>query len=690
VASTEQQVPAPALLERESLITALDVALEEARAGTGRLVFVGGEAGVGKTSLVRAFGARVQARLLNGTCDSLATPTPFGAFLDVASELRAPLDEHVRAGADARTVAVALLDELRRTSVLVLEDVHWADEATLDVLRVLGERVERTPSLVVATYREDEIEGSHPLRLVLGELASTSAVSRICVPRLTSDAVETLAAPHDADGRAVYELTQGMPSTSPRCLPPAPRSCPRPFATRCSGMLRERAGGIEFRHELARLAVERAVAPARRRTLHGTILAALASPSVREPDDARLAHHTEEAGDERAALRHARAAGARAKRLRSHREAAAQLARALRHAAGLPDPERAELFAAFAHEAHLTGRFEESIQAWTDAIALYRALGNRLGEGSALSYLTRPLVSFSRNAEAEEASEGNRLPAPEHRRRTRARPGLLDRDRSQHARVGARRDVRARAGGAASPGPHRLRGRAWPRRFLHVLLAGGCACLPVAVGRGGPGRARRPPPCQRADKARGTGRLRAGPRQAASVVRRRARVLAVEGGRPRRGARLDRRALPPPTRGLGRRGRRSVASPGLPLRGRARALAESEDERLLLEALGEFEQLGAQPAAKLVRQALRTRGAAVPRGPRPATRSNPAELTSRELDVLRLVAAGMRNAEVADELVLSRRTVDHHVSAILRKLSVRTRGEAAAAATRLGLLERDT
>jgi ATP/maltotriose-dependent transcriptional regulator MalT len=119
----------------------------------------------------------------------------------------------------------------------------------------------------------------------------------------------------------------------------------------------------------------------------------------------------------------------------------------------------------------------------------------------------------------------------------------------------------------------------------------------------------------------------------------------------------------------------------------ARALAESEDQELLLEALGEFERLGAQPAAKLLRQTLRARGAAVPRGPRPATRANPAELTSRELEVLRLVAAGMRNADVANELVLSSRTVDHHVSAILRKLRVKTRGEAAAEATRLGLLE---
>ena len=118
----------------------------------------------------------------------------------------------------------------------------------------------------------------------------------------------------------------------------------------------------------------------------------------------------------------------------------------------------------------------------------------------------------------------------------------------------------------------------------------------------------------------------------------------------------------------------------------ARALAEAEDDEALLAALDVFEGLGAGPAAKLLRQALRERGLTLPRGPRPATQANPAKLTAREVEVLRLVAAGMRNAEVARELVLSPRTVDHHVSAILRKLDVRSRGEAAVAASRIGLL----
>ena len=120
----------------------------------------------------------------------------------------------------------------------------------------------------------------------------------------------------------------------------------------------------------------------------------------------------------------------------------------------------------------------------------------------------------------------------------------------------------------------------------------------------------------------------------------------------------------------------------------ARALADSGDEVLLRDALTELERLGAQPLALDVRQSLRTLGASVPRGPRASTRENPAELTAREVEVLALVSEGLQNAAIAERLVLSRRTVDHHVSAILRKLNARTRGEAVAAATQLGVLER--
>ena len=118
----------------------------------------------------------------------------------------------------------------------------------------------------------------------------------------------------------------------------------------------------------------------------------------------------------------------------------------------------------------------------------------------------------------------------------------------------------------------------------------------------------------------------------------------------------------------------------------ARALVESDDQDSIREALVALERLGAAPLAQAVRQTLRSQGASVPRGPRASTRENPAALTARELEVLGLVAEGLTNADIAGRLVLSSRTVDHHVSSILRKLGARNRGEAVASASRLGLV----
>ena len=431
------------LLEREGLLAQLD----GTRSAGGRLVFVGGEAGVGKTSLVRAFAAALAGRVLLGSCENLTTPTPLGPFLDVAAETGGALAELVADGADPRRVALALVEELGRPVVLVVEDVHWADQATLDVLRVLGRRVDATGALVIATYREDEVESDHPLRVVLGELASAPGVSRLSVPRLSLEAVRQLAEPHGADGDAIHRLTQGnafyvteILASGAGTLPETVRDAvlarvagldeqarhlldvasllpgraelwlleavagdalDRLDDSLASGVLRTERDAVLFRHELARLAVESAVAPQRRRSLHAAILAALAGRGI---GPSRLAHHAEESGNREAVLEHAPEAGRRASAVGAHREAAEQYARALRHAGGLSDAERAALLVSFAQEAQIVARHGESIDARREAIALYAALGDRLAEGLQQTLLASACIAVGLNAVAEETS----------------------------------------------------------------------------------------------------------------------------------------------------------------------------------------------------------------------------------------------------------------------------------------------
>ena len=195
------------LLERARELSLLGACLARVREGArGELVLVGGEAGVGKTALLRAF-CRDERRLLWGACDALFTPRPLGPLLDIADEVGGELAALVETGARPHEVASALLRDLRmRTpTILVLEDLHNGDEATLDVLRLLARRLETVPALVLVSYRDDELERTHPLRRVIGELSAT----RLNLAPLSQGAVAELAGPVGVDAAELYRRTSG-------------------------------------------------------------------------------------------------------------------------------------------------------------------------------------------------------------------------------------------------------------------------------------------------------------------------------------------------------------------------------------------------------------------------------------------------------------------------------------------------
>ena len=182
-------------MERSPQLAALADVLPAAGARSGgRVILVAGEAGVGKTAFVRRFCQDQQqsARVLWGACDALFTPGALGPLLEIAEVVGGELEALIGGGeVRPHQVAAAISRELaaRKPTVLVLEDVHWADEATLDVLRLLARRITTVPALVIATYRDDALDRTHPLRIALGELATREAVERLHVDPLSPEAI---------------------------------------------------------------------------------------------------------------------------------------------------------------------------------------------------------------------------------------------------------------------------------------------------------------------------------------------------------------------------------------------------------------------------------------------------------------------------------------------------------------------
>src|SRR5215469_3816350 len=399
------------LLERSEQLKVLSETLAGvAGSSRGRVALVAGEAGIGKTALLRRFCADVDgsARVLWAGCEPLFTPRPLGPVLDLAVMIGGEVAARAADGARPFDVAAALLRELRSAgpSVLVLEDVHWADEATLDVVRLAGRRVADVPVLLVLSWRDDELGPSHPLRIVLGDLPGSDLVTRLELAGLSpqADAVLGRAARLGEQARVVLDAAAVVPGTAERWLLEA--LAPAAGAgglDEClgSGMVVLTNGRVQFRHEIARQVVEESLPPGRRAGLHRAALAALAGQAA--PDLARLAHHAEAAGDADAVLRFAPAAAERAAAAGARREAAGQYARALRFADALEPAERAGLLERFAGVAFYTGMGTEATAALREAVEIHQARGDLLRQGDALRLLAGRLAADGALAEARAA-----------------------------------------------------------------------------------------------------------------------------------------------------------------------------------------------------------------------------------------------------------------------------------------------
>ncbi|HEY2521683.1 MAG TPA: AAA family ATPase [Streptosporangiaceae bacterium] len=439
------------LLEREPFLSELTGYAHGARQGDGCLVLISGESGIGKTALVDAFHQRASRdRWLWGSCDGLLTPRPLGPLFDLAAQTGGDLAELCDQGAERdRLFAAALaeLDHPDQLTVVVLEDLHWADEATIDLLSFLGRRLARRRVLVLATFRDDALGDDHPLRFALGNLATQRGIRRLPLPPLSAAAVRSLVSLAPAgpavDAGELYRITGGNPFYVCEVLsagwpetPPtvrdaaAARLAPAAPATRraieaiavagvrvtpdqlapvldiapaideglATGILVADGAGLRFRHELLRMAVAGMIPPPRKIALHARWLTVLASGP--DADPALLAHHSEGAGDTEAVLRYAPVAARSASGLGAHREAAAQYERARRFAGDADGPLRAELHEGLAQEYALLDRWPETERALRVALELRQAEPNQLRVGAGLYLLSTALWRLCRGPES--------------------------------------------------------------------------------------------------------------------------------------------------------------------------------------------------------------------------------------------------------------------------------------------------
>jgi DNA-binding CsgD family transcriptional regulator/tetratricopeptide (TPR) repeat protein len=853
------------LLEREGALAALAEARNAAARGQGRVVFVTGEPGIGKTSLVTSFvDALDPARVLVGTCDDLSIPRPLGPIRDLVGSVSPALEQALGAGAAPYDIQALLIAELELPpppTVLVLEDVHWADGATFDTIAVLGRRIRSLPALLVLTFRGGEAPLGHPLRGALaairaedseflelaplseGAVASLAGadadevyaatggnpfyVSELIASQATSEppasvanAVRGRAARLDDDARRLVELVSVVPTRARTSLldavmPDWPAAAMEPERRQ---LLEVDAASVRFRHELARNAIRSSIPIVARRGLHAEILAALLADDA---DPAHIVHHAEAAGAEEVVAEYALVAARRAAALDANREAYFHY----RRASGLLDRrmpgEQATVLEELASAAYVVSRVEEAFRAIERAIEIHREAGDEEAVGRCTRVLSR-LHWFAGDGTAarERALEAIAIlePLGESVELARAYSGLsqlamLAEDADESLELGERALELATRLGDESTRAHALVNMACTKVHLdHRQAPALLEAHAVADAAGGREEATRalgnlgyvlmswaqPEPAARYAE-RGLAyaeehevhayvsyittalawlRLRAGEWDEAermtqgevergiTVVQLLARTvlteLAVRRGDEDAAVRLadltataDRsgelqRIVPalelateaaltgdgsPPTGRFEQLGARigpggnlrgrfairvaawaAVAGIEIPLeepapppyaamvhcdwRGAADAFGEIgwpydralmlsllEEEDALAEAIELARALGAEPLTRRVAARMRELGIRVPQGPREASRTNPAGLTARQLDVLALLVRGLTNAEIADELVVSPRTAEHHVAAVLSKLGASSRRDAARRASELGIAQ---
>ena len=440
------------LLERDREIELLNSTRAKSADGSGHVVLVSGEAGIGKTALIKHFAkaAPTATRFFWGACDPLFTPQPLAPVHDISRQLSHDKLVDALLSRNRLSIFSTVIDEVQQSNgptVIVIEDIHWADEATLDLILFLSRRLHETRGMLVVTYRDDELDSEHPLRQVLGHLAGRN-VTRLKLSRLSRKAVEHLAKKKGrAAAKDLYALTGGNPfyvterlaslsddvpptiqevvTTRLSQLTPAAREVlelasmvPRlrierwlidttlnPAADTMAecvsfGLLDSHAEAFVFRHELTRLAVLESLPVSRQMEYHHKILEQLldAQQQGESVSLAHIVHHARAVHATDIIQRLAPIAAEEAGTIGSHRESAAHYETLLDFTDGLSEQDQAGYLEKLSYEYYLTGQIPKAIEVRQRVLEIRERLGQPEKTGENLRWLSR-LVWFAGKTE---------------------------------------------------------------------------------------------------------------------------------------------------------------------------------------------------------------------------------------------------------------------------------------------------
>jgi DNA-binding CsgD family transcriptional regulator len=410
------------LIERGDFLLMMQKAFDEVITGDGHCILISGEAGIGKTSLVRAFSKKNKddCQIYLGACDALFTPRPLAPIYDIALQIR---NDKWHAE-DRSNLFVKIFHELenqKKATLIIVEDIHWADEATFDFLKFFIRRITRLHCLLLVTYRENEIHSTHPLRTVLGQLPP-DFFTRLQLTPLSRGAVETMAAEKGYKGKDVYGISGGNPFYVNEILASYSTGIPdnikdsilsvynrqnektkqvwqilsviptgleakyleklEPYYSEAidnsldTKILIMNGDLISFKHELYRRTIETSLSPITRRNINKRMLDILVESDEQSKEIERIIHHAKNANENEIVVHYAPLAAKQAAVVGAHIEAARLFHTAIEYYQGKDKDLLIQFYEGYAYECYLTNQTKEAIIYSSKSLEIWKERNN--------------------------------------------------------------------------------------------------------------------------------------------------------------------------------------------------------------------------------------------------------------------------------------------------------------------------